>query len=108
RETGAEAVDRERHERLRLEEPHQEAHRKVGGQRRAERPDERLAADAVALAAEELGELERRGGADDRRREQEREAGRVLVREADEQAAAHGRSRARETRDQRERLRGAD
>ena len=45
---------------------------------------------------------------DDRRREQEGEAGRVLVREPDEEAAPHRRPGAREARDQRERLRRAD
>src|SRR5436305_6056716 len=103
-----EAVDRERHERLRFEEAHQEADREVGRDRGAERPDERLAAHAVPRAAEELGQLEDRGGADDRRREQEREAGGVLVREADEQTAAHRRARAREAGDQRQGLSGAD
>src|SRR5438477_503020 len=70
REPCEEAVDRERHERLRLEEAHQEANREVGRDRGAERSDERLAAHAVPRAAEELGQLEDRGGTDDRRREQ--------------------------------------
>src|ERR1051325_2376746 len=74
-EPGEEAVDGERDERPRLEEPHQEAHREVRGHRRAERADECLAANAVPVVAEELRELERGRGADDRRREQEREAG---------------------------------
>src|SRR5256714_2238738 len=108
REPGEEAVDRERHECLRLEEAHQEADREVGRDGGTEGPDERLTPHAVPRAAEELGQLEDRGGADDRRREQEGETGGVLVREADEQAAAHRRSRAREARDQGERLRGAD
>src|SRR2546423_5019560 len=56
-ESCEEAVDRKGHERLRLEEPHQEANGEVGGDRRAERPDERLAAHAVPRAAEELGQL---------------------------------------------------
>ena len=59
-------------------------------------------------AAEELRQLEDRGGADDRRREQEGEPRRVLVREADEQPAAHRRARAREARDEGKRLRRAD
>ena len=54
------------------------------------------------------GSLSSRRGADDRRGEQEGEAGGVLVGEPGEQAAAHRRARAREAGDQRERLRGAD
>src|SRR5207248_1904882 len=60
------------------------------------------------LRAGEVRQLERRRGEDDRRCEQEREARRVLVREAHEQAAAHRRAGAREAWDERERLRGAD
>src|SRR5206468_3692907 len=72
------------------------------------RADEGWSADAVARGAEELRELEHRGGADDRRREQEGEPGRVFVREPDEKAAGHRRPRAREAGDERDRLSGAD
>ena len=41
------APDRERDQRSRLEVPHQELHRQVSGERRAERGDERLPADPV-------------------------------------------------------------
>ena len=58
--------------------------------------------------AHELGELQRRSRADDRRRKEEREPRSVLVREAHKQAAAHRRARAREPRDQCERLGCAD
>src|SRR5439155_6226635 len=74
----------------------------------AERADERLAADAVPLVAEELRELQHRRRADDRRREEEREPRSILVREADDQAAAHRRAGAREAGDERDRLGGAD
>ena len=49
-----------------------------------------------------------RRGRDDRRREQEREPGRVLVRQPGEQAAAHRRAGAREAWNEREGLRRAD
>src|SRR2546429_2637 len=71
-------------------------------------PRRGLAAHAVPLVADELRQLEDGRGADDRRREEEREPGRVLVREADDQAAAHRRARAREAGHERDRLRGAD
>src|SRR5438270_11715698 len=102
------AVDGERREPVRLEEAHQEAHRQVRRHRRAERADERLPAHAAPLVAEELRQLEHRGGAEDRGREEEREPRRVLVREADDEAAAQRRGRAREARDERDRLRRAD
>src|SRR5579862_4313744 len=94
-EACAEAVDGKRRQRVRLEEAHDEAHREVRGGGGAERRDERLPADAVPVVAEELRQLQERRGADDRSREQEREPGRVLVREPDEEAAAHRRTGAR-------------
>ena len=93
--------------RVRLEVAHQEPHREVGGRGRAERGDERRAAHAVSVGAQEHRDLQHGRGADDRRREQEREPGRVLVREPDQEAAAHRRARAREARDERDRLGGA-
>src|SRR5581483_4711622 len=96
REACAEAVDGERRQRSRLEEAHQEAGCEIGGRGRADGGDERLPAHAVAVVTEELRQLQDGGGADDRRREQEREPCRVLVREADEQPAAHRGAGARE------------
>src|SRR5579862_205654 len=106
--SGRGAVERERQQRVRLEVAHEESDREVRRHGRTERADEGGPADAVALRAGEVRELERRGGADDRRCEQEREPGRVLVREADEEAAAHGRAGTGEARDERDRLRRPD
>src|SRR5213593_943087 len=50
-----EAVDGERGQRLRLEEPHQETDGEIGGDGRAARGNDCLPADAVAVRAEELG-----------------------------------------------------
>ena len=47
RRAGAEAVDRERRQRPRLEVPHEEPHREIRGERRAQRADERRPAHAV-------------------------------------------------------------
>ena len=52
-------------------------------------PTSDLAADAVAVGAEQVGELVDAGGEDDRRREQEREPRRVLVVEAAGEAGDH-------------------
>src|SRR3954453_24249003 len=73
------AVHGERGQAVGLEEAHEEPHGEVRGDGRAQRADERGPADPVALRAQQLGQLERRGGADDRRGEQEREARGVLV-----------------------------
>src|SRR6478672_10174390 len=73
------AVDGERREAVGLEVLHEEAHRQVGGDGGAERAHQRRAAHAVTLVPGQLGQLEDRGGADDRRRQEEREPGRVLV-----------------------------
>src|SRR5437867_8435794 len=54
-ETGEEAVDGERRERVRLEVAHQELDREPCGSSCAERTDERLASDAVAVVADEVG-----------------------------------------------------
>src|SRR6266496_1864872 len=62
----------------------------------------------MALVAEQFGQLEHGGGADDRRCQQEGEPGRVFVREADEEAAAHGGAGAGEAWNQGKRLRGPD
>ena len=67
-----------------------------------------MAAYALAFGAEQLGQLEHGGGADDRRREQKGKAGRIPVGEADDEATAHRRARAGEAGDERERLRRAD
>ncbi len=69
---------------------------------------ERLAADAVAEVPEQVGELDEAGGEDDRRGQQEREAGRVAVVEAARQARAHRHAVAADAGDQRRRLRRAD
>ena len=105
---GGGAVERERRQPVRLEEAQQEANREIRRHRRAERADESLAPHPVALVSEELRQLENRGGADDRRGEQEGETGGVLVGEPDEEAAAHRRTGAGEPRDQRQGLRRAD
>src|SRR4051812_42604299 len=83
------AIDGERSQAVRLEEAEQELHRKICGDGCAERADQRLAADVIALRAEQVGELEDAGGADDRRGEQEGEARGLLVGKPGEQAAAH-------------------
>src|SRR5262245_5636144 len=85
RASGAEceAPDRERDQRARLEVAKQEADGEVGGRGGAKRGDERLSADAVAGRAEQVWQFENGRGADDRRGEQEGEAGGVAVREAD-------------------------
>src|SRR3954470_8772744 len=72
REDGAHdaAVDGERSQAVGLEEAEQELHREVGGDRRAEGADQRLPVNVVALRAEQVGQLEDAGGADDRRGEQ--------------------------------------
>ena len=70
--------------------------------------DQRLAAHAVPVEPARSGSLSSAAGADDRRRQQEGEARRVLVGEADEQAAAHRGARPREPRDQRQGLSRTD
>ena len=55
----------------------------------ATQADERLAAHAVAEMPEQIGQLDEAGGEDDRRRQQEREAGRVAVVQAAREAGAH-------------------
>src|SRR4051794_37075972 len=65
------AVDGEWSQAVGLEEAEQELHREIGGDRRAERADQRLAADVIPLRAQQIGQLEDAGGADDRRGEQE-------------------------------------
>ena len=80
RERGADdgAVDRKRRQPVGLEERIRKRTEKYAVDAGAEGGDERRAADAVAVLAEQLGELERGGGADDRRRQQEAELGGVL------------------------------
>jgi len=68
-DTSAEAVHGERRQGVRLEVTHQELDRGPGGGACAERTDERLAANAVAVLAYEIGKLEEGGRTDDRRRE---------------------------------------
>src|SRR5690242_12411610 len=70
REDGADgtAVDGEWCQPVGLEEAQQKLDGEVGGDGRADRPDEGLPADVVALRAEELRQLENPGGSDDRRR----------------------------------------
>ncbi len=109
REPGDEAVDGERRQRPRLEEAHQEAHREVGGDRRAERARRapgrgrrrpawpKSSGSLSTAAAPMIGVASRNAN---------RAAS--LLREADEEAAAHRRAGAREAGDQRERLGGAD
>src|SRR5262245_16026244 len=80
RDADDQAVDGERSQAVGLEEPKQETDGDVGGERRSEGSHERLSTHVVALRTEQLGQLERGGRADNRRREQEREAGGVLVR----------------------------
>ena len=65
-EAGDNAVHGERRQRVRLEVAHEELDRKPGCGSRGERTDDRLASDAVALVADELRQLQQRGGADDR------------------------------------------
>ena len=67
-----------------------------------------LPADAVAEVAGEVGDLVDARGEDDRRREQEREAGRVLVVETAREAGDHRDARPADPREQRADLRDAD
>src|SRR5205807_5541681 len=73
------AVDRERRERVAAEEPQQELDGEVRGDRGAGGAHGGGTAYAVALGAEQLGQLQRGRRADDRGGEQERVAGGVLV-----------------------------
>ncbi len=94
------AVDRERRQRLGLEESHQEPDREVGGHGRARaRPRAPGPRTPLPSGPRNSGSFRMAAARDDRRREQEREPGGVLVREPDEQAAAHRRAGAREARD---------
>src|SRR6185295_13870919 len=74
RQAGDDAVDAERRQPVGLEEPQQELDGHVGRRGGAERSDERWPAHAVAGGPEQVGHLQERGGADDRRGEQEGEA----------------------------------
>src|SRR5664280_1408992 len=103
-----EAVDRERGERPGGEVTGQETHREVRGDARRDAPGEDLRADAVAVVAEQVGQLVDARGQDDRRREEEREAGRVFVVEATHESRHHRDSRAADARQERERLGEAD
>ena len=80
----------------------------VGGEAGEDAADERLAADAVAEVAGEVGNLVDAGGEDDRRREQEREAGRVFVVEPADQAGDHRDAGATDAGEQRADLGDAD
>ena len=91
-----------------LEEADEEPDRDVGGDAGEEAADEGLAADAVAEGAEQVGELVDAGGEDDRRGQQEREAGGVLVVEAAGEAADHGDAGAADPGEQRGDLGDAD
>src|SRR5581483_7939542 len=91
-----------------LEVPHEEAHGEVRGDRRTRGADRGGPTHAVALRARQGGQLQNGGRADDRRREEEGKAGSILVREPDEEPAAHRRARSGEARDERDRLRRAD
>src|SRR4051794_28019798 len=101
---GDAAVDGERRESVGLEVAQEKPDREVRGHSRTQGADEGLAANAVALLAEQLRELQQARGADDRRREEEREARGLLIGEARDQATSHARAGARESGDQRQRL----
>src|SRR2546429_342972 len=107
-ETCEEAIHRERRQRVRLEVAHQELDREPRGGSRTERTDKCLAADAVAVMADELGQLEQGSGTDDRRREQKRIARRVLVREPDEEPATDRDAGTADPGEEGGRLRGSD
>src|SRR4051794_23045946 len=98
------AVVREWPERPRLEPPHEETYRQVGGQPRDRDPDRDLAVDVRAGRAREGGELEDARREDDRGREQEGEAGGVLVVQAAPKPADHRHARAADPGEQREDL----
>jgi two-component system OmpR family sensor kinase len=102
------AVDGHRRERPRLEVPHQEPHREVGGDAGDDHADRDLAVDVVAGRAGQAGELQDAGGEDDRGGEQEREAGGVLVAQAAPEAAHHRHAGAADAGEQREDLKAAD
>jgi len=64
--TCEQAVHGERRQRVRLEIAHQELDREPSGDPRREGADQSLTADAVAVVADELGQLQQCRGADDR------------------------------------------
>ena len=70
----------------------------------AQARDQRLAADAVAEVAEQVGQLEETRGQDDRRGEQERETRRVAVVQAPRETGPHRHPVATDARHQRRRL----
>src|SRR3954447_26141145 len=76
REDGADgtAVDGERGEAVGLEEAQEELHGEIGGHRGAERADQSLTTDVVALGSEQLRQLENARGPDDRGGQQKGEA----------------------------------
>src|SRR3954447_16490457 len=84
RENGADraAVDGKWRQAVGLEEPQEEPDGEVRGDGGAEGADQGLPADVVPLRAEQVRQLQKAGRADDRRGEQEGEAGRLLVGEA--------------------------
>src|SRR5262245_43033067 len=94
REDGADdaAIDGEWSQSVGLEEAQEETDGEPGGDGGAEGADQRLAADVIALRAQQVGQLEDTGRADDRGGEQEGEPGRLLVREPGDEPAAHARS----------------
>ena len=85
----------------------QERDRRVADDEREQRRDDRRA-DARALLAADVAELEQAGEHDRRDRQQERVARRRLAVEAEEQARGDRRAGARHARDERARLREAD
>src|SRR5262249_60258489 len=93
------AVDGERRQAIGLEEAEQELDGEIGGDRGGDRPDQRLAADVVALRAEQLRQLEDARGTDDRGGEQGGEPGGLLVGEARGGTAARAGRRAGQGRD---------
>src|SRR5438105_7029641 len=103
-----EAVDAERPERLCLEEPHQEAHGRVGREAGDDGAHDGLTPHSVAEVTEEVRQLDETGPEDDRRSQQEREAGGVLMVEASGQAGDHGDARAADAGEQGADLRHAD
>ncbi len=106
--TKADAVKPERAEAVGLQEAQQELDGQERGQRGAEARDERGATHAVALGAEQFGQLQRGGGEDHGGGEQEAVAGGVLVGEAGEQPAPHREAGAGDAGDQRGGLGAAD
>ena len=86
----------------------EEADRQIGGYGRAQTADQDLAPDVFAVVAGKIRKLVDTGREDDRRREEKREAGGVLVIQTANEPCDHRDAGATDPGEQRERLRDSD